>query len=101
MAEYEFVLFDTPIGRCGIVWSELGVASLSLPEGKDVATRARLLRRFPEAVPGTPPGSVRAALEQIDALLNGQASDLARIELDMRLVPAFHQRVYDAARAIA
>jgi O-6-methylguanine DNA methyltransferase len=100
MAEYEFALFDTPIGRCAIVWSERGVASLQLPEGKEQATRARLALRFPGATVGAPPPAVRDALTQIDALLHGKTSDLARIELDMSSVPPFHQRVYAAARAI-
>jgi O-6-methylguanine DNA methyltransferase len=101
MAEYEFALFDTPIGRCGIAWSERGVSSLQLPEGKELATVARLTRRFPDAVAGTPPPTVREAMAQVDALLHGKASDLGRVELDMSAVPPFHQRVYAAARAIA
>jgi methylated-DNA-[protein]-cysteine S-methyltransferase len=100
MAEYEFAFFDTPIGRCGIAWSERGVASLQLPEAKELQTRRRLTLRFQDAVPGTPPRSVRDAIAHIDALLNGKASDLASVELDMHQVPPFHQRVYAAARAI-
>jgi methylated-DNA-[protein]-cysteine S-methyltransferase len=101
MAEFGFTLFDTPIGRCGIVWSEFGIASLQLPEGRELATRARLLSRFPDAVAGSPPLPVEQAIAQIGALLAGKPSDLASIELDMRSVPPFHQRVYDAARKIA
>jgi methylated-DNA-[protein]-cysteine S-methyltransferase len=101
MAEFEFALFDTPIGRCAIAWSVEGVAGLQLPEGKEVATRARLSRRFPEAVEAAPPGRIQHAMAQIDALLSGRASDLSGVELDMRGVPPFHQRVYAAARAIA
>lgn len=100
MSEYEFALFDTPIGRCGMVWSRYGIASLQLPEGREQATRARLLTRFPEALAGSPPPPVQRAILQIDALLAGKPSELASIELDMRSVPPFHQRVYDAAREI-
>jgi len=100
MGRYEFALFDTPIGRCGIVWSEHGVTLLQLPESRELATRARLLRLFPDARPAAPPPAVARAIAQIDALLSGKSSDLASIELDMRSLPPFHQRVYDAARAI-
>jgi methylated-DNA-[protein]-cysteine S-methyltransferase len=100
MADYEYALFDTPVGRCGIVWSERGVAALQLPESKELATRARLSQRFPDAVPGAPPAAVRDAITHIDALLAGKPSNLASIELDMRQVPPFHQRVYVAARTI-
>src|SRR5262245_5389937 len=101
MSEFEFALFDTPIGRCGIAWSAAGVAGLQLPEGREVATRARLSKRFPEAVEAAPPGPIRHAMDQVDALLSGRASDLSSVALDMRRVPPFHARVYAAARAIA
>ena len=44
-----FTLFDTAIGRCGIAWSERGVAGTQLPEARDSETRARMRRRFPDA----------------------------------------------------
>jgi methylated-DNA-[protein]-cysteine S-methyltransferase len=40
-----FALFTTPIGRCGIAWSERGVASCQLPERTPSAARLRLLER--------------------------------------------------------
>src|SRR5688572_9803157 len=100
MGHFEFALFDTPIGRCGIVWSDVGVSLLQLPEGRELATRARLARLFPDAAPGSPPPAVARAIAEIGALLVGKPSDLRSIELDMRALPAFHQRVYEAARAI-
>ena len=38
-------LFDTALGRCGIAWSDRGVAGVQLPEASDDATVARLRRR--------------------------------------------------------
>jgi len=99
-APTRFALFDTPIGRCGIAWCEQGVAGIQLPEGRDPATRARLLRRFPDAHETSPPSAVQRAVDGIVALLRGEASDLSGIPLDMERVPAFHRRVYEAARAI-
>jgi methylated-DNA-[protein]-cysteine S-methyltransferase len=100
MEQSEFALFDTPIGRCGIVWSEHGVSLLQLPERSELATRARLAKCFPDAQPGTPPPVVARAIAEIGALLAGKPSDLRGVELDMRQLPPFHRRVYDAARAI-
>ena len=100
MSEYELALFPSAIGRCAIAWSPLGVAALQLPEGRDVATRARLLARFPDAREALPPAPVERAIAQIEALLAGKPSDLGSIELDMRGLPPFYQRVYDAARGI-
>src|SRR5262245_40604094 len=93
-------LFDTAIGRCGVLWSERGIAGLQLPEGRDAATRARMAERFGAAPESTPPPGVQAALAAIAALLRGEASDLSRIPLDMEGVPAFHRRVYQVAREI-
>ena len=100
MTHYSFALFDSPIGWCGIAWGERGVAGMQLPEAREVATRARLLERFPGAQEASPPPEVQVALDRVLALLRGEASDLSAIALDMERVPPFHRRVYEAARTI-
>jgi len=101
MAAHGMVFFDTSIGRCGLAWGERGVVAIQLPEIRDAETRARLLRRHPQAQEQTPPADVQRALDQIAALLRGEASDFSAIELDMDKVPPFHRKVYEAARGIA
>ncbi|HEY7653904.1 MAG TPA: methylated-DNA--[protein]-cysteine S-methyltransferase [Methylomirabilota bacterium] len=96
----ELVLFDTAIGRCGIAWSERGVAGVQLPEGREPETRARLLRRFPGAREATPPPPVQDALDGIVALLSGGSRRLDAVALDMAGVPPFHRQVYEVARTI-
>jgi len=93
-------LFQTAIGPCGIAWGRNGVTGVQLPEGRETATRARLLRRFPGALEAAPPPGVQRAVDGIVALLRGDASDLSRVPLDMEHVPAFHRRVYEVARSI-
>jgi methylated-DNA-[protein]-cysteine S-methyltransferase len=95
-----FALFDTAIGRCGVAWGERGVAGLQLPEAGERETRARMLHRFPAAGEAAPPPEVQGVIDRIVALLRGETSDLSSIPLDMDQVPAFHRRVYEAARAI-
>lgn len=96
-----FTLFQTAIGAVGLAWSDRGVARVQLPEASEAATRARLLCHLPHGIrESTPPTAVSAAVAGIVALLSGKAIDLEDIELDMTGVPAFHQRVYGAARAI-
>jgi methylated-DNA-[protein]-cysteine S-methyltransferase len=95
-----FALFDTAIGRCGIAWSERGVAAVQLPEGNDRATRQRLQRRCPAAREAAPPAEVARAIDDIVALLGGAPSDLSDVRLDMAGVPPFDRRVYEVARAI-
>ncbi|SFQ74137.1 methylated-DNA-[protein]-cysteine S-methyltransferase [Amycolatopsis arida] len=95
-----FAVFDTALGWCGIAWGERGVAGAQLPEGDAAAVRARLRRRFPDALEQQPPPAVRAAVDGVVALLGGEPRDLAEVELDMTGVPDFHRRVYEVARTI-
>src|SRR5262249_31866643 len=95
-----FTLFDTAIGTCGIAWGERGVVGLQLPEARVPATGARLRKRFPDAAEGPPPAPLRGAIDAITRHLDGETRDLTDVPLDMREVPAFHRRVYEAARAI-
>jgi len=101
MAAYDFALFDTVIGRCGIAWGKGGIACVQLPEAREPETRARVLACLPEAREAPPPPAVRRAIEAITALLRGEARDLSAIALDMERVPSFHRRVYEVARTIA
>jgi methylated-DNA-[protein]-cysteine S-methyltransferase len=100
MAEHGFALFATSIGRCAIVWSERGIVAVRLPERRDSETRARILRRCPHAREALPPPPVQDALERIVALLQGQATDLSSIALDLDGVPDFDREVYGVARGI-
>jgi methylated-DNA-[protein]-cysteine S-methyltransferase len=99
-AAHGFTLFDTAIGRCGIVWGGRGIVGVQLPEGREPETRARMLRRFPSAQEAAPPPDVQRALDGIVALLRGEVSPLESVPLDMEGVPQFHRRVYDVARTI-
>jgi methylated-DNA-[protein]-cysteine S-methyltransferase len=96
----DYALFDTAIGRCGIVWSARGIVGVQFPEGSEQATRKRLLRRHPNACETIPPDGVRRAIEDIVALLRGERRDLSEAVLDWDAVPNFNRRVYDVARAI-
>jgi methylated-DNA-[protein]-cysteine S-methyltransferase len=93
------ILFETPIGRCGVAWGPRGIVGVQLPEPTG-AERARLLRRFPDAVEGVPPAPIAEAIARIVAHLEGGSPDLDAIELDMTGVQEFDRRVYEIARAI-
>jgi methylated-DNA-[protein]-cysteine S-methyltransferase len=100
MMEQGFTLFDTDIGPCGIAWGERGVIAVQLPEADAARTRARLQRRFSDARETPPPPEVQAAIEDIVALLSGEARDLSGVALDMERVEEFDRRVYEIARGI-
>ena len=95
-----YTIFDTGIGRCGIAWSDYGVVGVQLPEAREIETRGRMLRQYPEARELPPPPDVEMAVEGIVALLRGQASDFSDVTLDMSGIHAFNARVYGFARTI-
>lgn len=100
MTDRGFLLFDTPIGTCGIAWGDRGVIGVQLPEGGEAAARARLGRELPDSRESTPPPEIERAVDGIVALLNGEARDLSFVALDMREIPPFNRRVYEVARTI-
>ncbi len=100
MAEQSYVLFETALGACGIVWSARGVAGVQLPEKDAATTRARLRRRHPEAREAVPPSEIKEAMEAIVALLAGEPRDLTNIVVDDSAISDFNRRVYAIARKI-
>ncbi|MEA2994621.1 MAG: methylated-DNA-[protein]-cysteine S-methyltransferase [Alphaproteobacteria bacterium] len=100
MTDPGFTLFDTAIGRCGIAWNGRGIVAAQLPETDEAKTRARLLRRCPQAREEAPPPAVRQVIDRIVALLAGEAADLSDVALDMEGVPPFNRGVYEVARTI-
>lgn len=93
-------LFDTALGRCGIAWSDRGVAGVQLPEASDDATVARLRRRRPRAHESAPSAEALRAIEGMTALLRGERVSLGDVMLDMEDVLAFHRQVFELARTI-
>jgi methylated-DNA-[protein]-cysteine S-methyltransferase len=87
MTGQNFAIFDTAIGRCGIVWGARGITSVQLPMGSEDKTR-------------TPPAQVQSAIDGIVELLTGKPNDLADVVLDLDGVPEFNRGVYDIARSI-
>jgi methylated-DNA-[protein]-cysteine S-methyltransferase len=95
-----YAIFDTGIGRCGIVWSDAGIVAVQLPEARELETRRRLFKLYPEAREQRPPVHVDIAIEGIAAQLRGGAVDLSDISLDWTGHSVFNQRVYEYTRVI-
>ena len=98
MSEHQFAIFDTAIGRCGIVWGTRGIVSVQLPMGDEKKTRTRLHQRHGDIAEAPPPQNVQAAIEGMIELLAGKPNDLAEIVLDLDGVPEFNRGVYDITR---
>ncbi len=100
MKDFGFALFETAIGRCGVVWSERGVVGVQFPERSEDATRRRVLRRFPAAREAVPSDAMRRAIDDIVALLSGEPRDLTHVTIDTDGLADFNRRVYAIARTI-
>jgi methylated-DNA-[protein]-cysteine S-methyltransferase len=100
MAGRGYAVFDTAIGRCGIAWSEAGISGVQLPEAREIETRRRLFRFFPDARELRPPDTVEATIEGIVAALRGENHDFPDIMLDISGLPKFNLSVYAYTRAI-
>ena len=95
-----FCLFSTALGPCGLAWSDAAIVGAQLPEPSQAAARARLARRHPRAVEAEPPAFVRAAIEGVRRLLDGEKVDLEGLALDFGEAPELHRRIYAVVRAI-
>jgi methylated-DNA-[protein]-cysteine S-methyltransferase len=100
MTDQHFVLFDTPIGICGIEWGPRGINGVQLPMGSDEKTRTRIRQRHGDISEATPTKEVQRAIDRIIELLAGKPDDLRDIPLDLDGVPEFNRGVYDIARTI-
>ena len=100
MAGRGYTIFDTSVGRCGIAWGHAGIVGVHLPEAREIETRGRMLRQYPDAREQRPTLNVEIAIEGIAALLRGQVADFADVALDMRGISPFNQRVYAFTRTI-
>ena len=95
-----YAIFDTGIGRCGVAWSDAGIVGVQLPEAREIETRKRLFKLYPDAREQRPPGDVEIAIEGIVTLLRGEPADLFDVALDLSGVAAFNARVYTFTRSI-
>lgn len=95
-----YAIFDTAIGRCGIVWSNSGVVAVQLPEAREIDTRRRIFQVHPEAREQRPSENTELAIEGVAALLQGGDPDFSEVSLDAGSVPGFHRRVYEFACTI-
>ncbi|UPJ62915.1 methylated-DNA--[protein]-cysteine S-methyltransferase [Bradyrhizobium sp. 191] len=95
MAGRAYAIFDTALGRCGIIWSGTGVVAVQLPEAREIDTRRRIFLAHPEAREQRPSENAELAIEGIVGLLQGGEPDFSDVSLDAGGVPGFNRRVYE------
>jgi len=91
-------LFETPLGLCGIAWTEHGVARLQLPEADRGATERRI--RKTASPGGSAPSDIEQVIADVHWYLSGRSTDFAAVALDLAKVGAFEQKVYAVVRSV-
>ena len=100
MSGLGFTIFDSAVGRCGIAWGGLGIRGVQLPEARELETRRRMYRLYPEAREQRTPLNIELVIEGIVTLLRGGDADMHDVPLDFTGMSYFNQRVYQFVRGI-
>jgi methylated-DNA-[protein]-cysteine S-methyltransferase len=96
-------LFETPLGTCGVAWSDAGLTCVQLPEADEATTRERLDERGGErarAAAGAPPTWVDDVVTRLQAHLGGEVRDFTTVPLDEACVTPWNAVVLRAAQAV-
>jgi methylated-DNA-[protein]-cysteine S-methyltransferase len=103
MKEAAYHVFDTPIGACGIAWTEADerVTTFQLPEASPDATAVRIARESGGRLADSLPPVIDALINRIDRHLTGaQLDDFLDVNLDLAGVGRFEREVYAVTREI-
>jgi methylated-DNA-[protein]-cysteine S-methyltransferase len=95
-----YALFETAIGWIGILWSDLGLTGLQLPERDRAATVRRLRAKRADAVETDPPKAIVPVIEALKRYAGGEAIDFSDVPVDLRGVDTFCRAIYEAARKL-
>ena len=104
MKPSSYSLFETPLGWCGIAWSEqpehLALTSFWLPEATREMTEARIEQNHGPQSANLPPLAIAGVIGRVRRHLEGKVQDFRDVRIDLTETPAFPRRVYEAARQI-
>ncbi|MDK4706196.1 methylated-DNA--[protein]-cysteine S-methyltransferase [Rhizobium sp. CNPSo 4062] len=95
-----YLIFETAGGFCGIAWNDVGVLRFQLPTKDAGATERLLLRRLPNAQPGTPSAEIAGVVAKVKRYFAGEEIDFSDVALDLGEQDAFFKQIYDAARQV-
>jgi methylated-DNA-[protein]-cysteine S-methyltransferase len=95
-----YTIFQTAAGFCGLAWSERGVTRFQLPTKSAEATERPLLRRAPDASPGTPPPDIAKLVSEVKRYFEGEKIEFSNVALDLVGQDDFFAKIYVAAREL-
>jgi methylated-DNA-[protein]-cysteine S-methyltransferase len=99
-AAHHYLIFETAGGFCGISWNNAGITRFQLPTRSAKATERILLRRLPNAKPGSPTPEVAEAVAAAKRYFEGEETDFSGLRLDLGEQEPFFERIYAAARRL-
>lgn len=97
---HSYLIFPTTGGYCGIAWGEAGISRFQLPTDTAAATERLLLRRIPDAQPGTPPTEVRHAVDKATRYFAAETVDFSDLQLDLDGQSPLFRDIYAALRQV-
>jgi methylated-DNA-[protein]-cysteine S-methyltransferase len=107
MNQFAYCVFATPLGSCGIAWSEPGdsaagpvVTLFQLPEATAHKTELRIARNCGACQASTPSPGIAKIIERVRQHMEGDVQDFRDVMLDLDGTATFARRVYEAARQI-
>jgi len=107
MKQAAYCLFETPLGRCGIAWTqpeasgaEAAVSLLQLPEATAAMTESRIAQSCGTGEASAPPPEIAKVIKRVRKHLEGELQDLRDVIVDLEGQGLFARRVYEAAREI-
>jgi len=107
MKQVDYCLFETPLGLCGIAWSEdptadtpYAVTLFQLPEATAELTEARIAQNSGSSQSSNPPTPIATIIERVRKHLQGELQDFRNVPVDLADAGPFVQKVCVAARKI-
>jgi O-6-methylguanine DNA methyltransferase len=107
LKQLAYSLFDTPLGSCGIAWSEISgraapyaVAFFQLPESTLELTESRIAKSCGVTKPSPPPEQIGQIISRVCKHLDGVIQNFRDVPVDLNSAGPFVQKVCEAAREI-
>ena len=102
-----YCLFETPLGRCGIAWTdaragsdEYAVTHFQLPESTPGETESRIARKSGAAGASEPPRPIATLIARVSKHLQGEIQDFRDVPVDLATADPFVRRICQAVREI-
>jgi len=95
---YEYISFDTKIGRCFIAWSDLGIKRIELPKSVELSKNKEFqyIKKNEKNIPVT----IKELIDKIQEHIKEGRSDFSKVILDMSDISKYFQKVYNNLRKI-